>query len=184
MWSWSRHVASLITKRQRVITLFVTIFQKPFCIGCHQKMNIFSKLNPWQRLWIVLSVIMFAILLTKWTNESRLGEVVASNDLRALLQPACRNLPTEMEGATRIKIYDKRDEFRKKGGRENQDCVYLLERAIHDGKIKTVEQTISEIQEYQHKHLISGLSYLITWLIIVALLYGIGILARWIRFGK
>lgn len=157
----------------------------------------FQKLNGWQRIWIVLSTLLFIKMILlfdpRTTFEQENGYDSKKNSIETLRQvenPKCKDIISKWEKL--------RSAEKAAGNTENFDGVEFLTRERNDyygtcgrvelslemeSKAPNKSELIIEIDKISHERFIKFINKFILWFLLSAFLYGIGLLARWIRRG-
>lgn len=146
-------------------------------------MHILSHLktaNGWQRIWIICSTILFLILVLPFEGHST---SIAITELRIaeFENETCTNILKAIE-INKNSRYDVLADYSKQY-KDNDICGWTIAGIKSGYGPKNRSEAIDELDRLKKSHIIGFISMVSLWVFLCGVLYGIGLIGRWVRRG-
>lgn len=139
-------------------------------------MSILAKLNGWQRLWLVFSVLTFLATSSFVLYDAGSFFMEDIFVLRGMGSNECKYVYTMPRGLDAR--YANLDQFR------NHVCISLYEYLQANAEPLSATEFLKELEQRKKEYLLgSGTAYFGMWLFTVIAIYVSGLIVAWIRRG-
>ena len=134
----------------------------------------FSQLNGWRRLWVVIAAITFVWALLHAMSKASTTSAADYRVVAAFENSECEH----------IRILPKGFELEIEPEYGSPCYGLYFENKHSDTPLRTVEAYLAQVSKHYRQSLLSWLTAsLVIWAVGLALLYGAGTTAAWVRQG-
>ena len=155
-------------------------------------MKILERLNAWQRLWLICAVLLLFPMVVFVDYRSNFAKKynLTTERLRELHVKKI----TERENPICLKLIERAEqgygnkflianEFELEHKKDNP-CVSTIATIRSFGKIQNKEELVKSLEDFDGRPRKLLLFHVMTWVLVCAGMYGVGLLGRWVRRGR